>query len=632
MNSFPFPFPFPSAWMGSSLTEMASSSSESSSSTSTSKYNIVLSTITLSTIIATNWFLYFNYKVNKFDQHVTEWNDTEWRIEGIQRPSYFIRFINVGAFGGSSVANFMLYILNKYSITPALNKSIKLMEEADQQNDIPKILCNRKARTEMKLRIENYYMDIYETTSLTIIGKILNYYQSSIDLSNHYGILKMGMSSTEIQKELIIKPVFIVSLPRTGTTILHRTMSKDNKSFKCFDMCDMILPLPKPIPRWDIIGRAEKAKELQFKIDTEIELIYPNYFNCIASMHDFIPNEADESLSWYNSGLGHHYMDSLMKLYPLYRNINGCSNGRHTLGINELIESNDTALYRYEWTKLIMKIYQYNDKKEWFERGYSVGKNGESIDCPTNNIPWLMKDPDHSAYLPQLIKVFGCQSSVTNNSIPCEPKLIFSHRNPTDIIASVTKVFVIFCMMDALPATPGTSAEEWGVEDNRRIQRYINGIASFTKDKTNSKSITNKREHDNDDGEDGESASTQQRSNDDPFAFQFVRNGDDVPTNGFIRNRIDIHFLDLVTNIPGAIEIIYKQFGYTQVTDDARSAFKLYLKDNHRDKHGNQKHRLLSQLSLEEDDVNNVVYNKLILEKYPEYNNPSLYSNINIFK
>ena len=206
MKSF---FSSSSSWLGSLSSSWLSSSSSSSSLSLSSlivetiSNNILLSTITSGVvIIGTNWFLYFNYKVQKFDQTITDWNDTEWRIEGLARPCYIIRYINVGAFGNSSTfGNLILYLLNKYSITPALDKSIQLMKDADEDDlngDIPKILCNEQARNDMTVRIENYYLDIVETTHLTIVGKILNYYQSSIDLTNHYGILKLGMSSSEI--------------------------------------------------------------------------------------------------------------------------------------------------------------------------------------------------------------------------------------------------------------------------------------------------------------------------------------------------------------------------------------------------------------------------------------------------
>ena len=60
-------------------------------------------------------------------------------------------------------------------------------------------------------------------------------------------------------------PVFIVSMVRTGTTILHRTMSLDTTRWRCFDLCDMAFPIP-PIPRAD----REARKKLAAKGDKEM--------------------------------------------------------------------------------------------------------------------------------------------------------------------------------------------------------------------------------------------------------------------------------------------------------------------------------------------------------------------------
>jgi len=43
--------------------------------------------------------------------------------------------------------------------------------------------------------------------------------------------------------------------------------------------------------------------------------------------------QAEEDLGWYHTGLGHPYMDPLMKLYPEYRQKE----------INETIESKEVA-------------------------------------------------------------------------------------------------------------------------------------------------------------------------------------------------------------------------------------------------------------------------------------------------
>mmetsp|Transcript_9249 Transcript_9249/g.11676 ORF Transcript_9249/g.11676 Transcript_9249/m.11676 type:complete len:93 (-) Transcript_9249:848-1126(-) len=65
--------------------------------------------------------------------------------------------------------------------------------------------------------------------------------------------------------------------------------------------------------------------------------------------YGFRPNEAEEDLGWYDTGLGHMYMDPLIKLHLEQRsNPNGISPR----------ESKEVAKYRYAWLAMIMKIYQ----------------------------------------------------------------------------------------------------------------------------------------------------------------------------------------------------------------------------------------------------------------------------------
>lgn len=76
--------------------------------------------------------------------------------------------------------------------------------------------------------------------------------------------------------------------------------------------------------------------------------------------------------------------------------------------------------------------------------------NHPFIPCPTTKLSWLFKDTNIFAYLPQLLQELG----------PHLYKYIQSHRDPYDLIISTTKVFLIFCIMDAVPGVPGTSGKE----------------------------------------------------------------------------------------------------------------------------------------------------------------------------
>jgi len=466
----------------------------------------------------------------------------------------------------------ILAIMRKTIIKPALHKVTSLMEQADTENIVPKILCNTEAQTDLIQRVEQYYNDIQSSQTLTITGKTLLYGLSYMCLTNHYGLLTLGMKA-EVQNERIISPVFIASLPRTGSSILHRTMSLDTSRFRSFDLADVIQPLvsssssssqqpqkQQPIPRWDKTARAQNANAVT-QILNKIKLIYPGHMECLETLHGFRPNEADEDLGWYNNALGHPYMDALMKLYPQYQK-------RH---LNDTIESIHVAKYRYAWLSMIMKIYQYNDKIEWERRKHTEGRSFlREYSRPSMVLPWLMKDPNHSAYLTELISEFP------------DAKLIFTHRHPADVIPSLAKLFVVFTAPEVIPGTPGSSAKEWGEETLRRIK--LNGIVEFTE---------------------------AQNNNNGRYSFS---SGNDNDGNNDSTFRIDLSFEEVTQDVVGAITKIYEKFypDQSNISNTARSAFKKYLEKNEREKHGNQR-RSLEDFHLTEDDVEFREYTEMFL-------------------
>ena len=131
-----------------------------------------------------------------------------------------------------------------------------------------------------------------------------------------------------------------------------------------------------------------------------------------------VPNQVDEDLGLYDSGLGFGYQDTLMLLYPEQK-ARGMS-----------LESTEVAAYRYAWLDMVMRIHQ---KLE-----------------PDSDKTWLMKDPNHTAFLPQLLQQFP------------DARFIFTHRPPRDILASMAKLFLVFTCISVNPGAPGTTSAEWG--------------------------------------------------------------------------------------------------------------------------------------------------------------------------
>ncbi len=529
----------------------------------------------LLTLTLVVWLVFCIIKVRNEYQLFLRFNEDDWHIDQLPKPIYVVRFINAVGLGcGSSCfVSIMLYIVDRALVQPALKKSLNVMEAAEAKGTVDTILCNQQAREDMKKRVQEYYEAIYFCPSMNVISKLVNYSGSYQCLTNHQRLLMLGMA-TDVAKESVKEPVFIVSFPRTGTTILHRTMALDRKRFRNFDLCDMVAPLPKPIPRWDMEGRRAKVVEANNLLD-QIKSIFPGYAECLETMHGFRADEAEEDLGWYDTGLGHMYMDPLIKLH--------LHNRAQPEGQSKL-ESKEVAKYRYAWLSMIMRLYQHVDKDEWEKRKNLVDKEGENVplksdvyngSCPTESLPWLMKDPNHAAYLPELLSQFP------------DAKFIFTHRHPGEIIPSMAKLFCILTSVEFKPYAEGTTSKEWGIECTLRMNHYCNGLVEFTKS----------------------------QSPNSPLSLQKV--GKVLKWSNSTR-RIDMYFKNLVEDVPGAITNIYKKFYPDQLapSEEAMKAFRDYLDRNEREKLGNQR-RSLEDFHLKEEDVAFTEYCELFLDSFP---------------
>ena len=255
------------------------------------------------------------------------------------------------------------------------------------------------------------------------------------------------------------------------------------------------------------------------------------------------------------------YMDSLMRLYREVRQEPG--------GMSKL-EGKEVAKYRYAWLSMVMRIHQYVDEVQW------EAKEGSSGPYPSRKLPWLMKDPNHSAYLPELMEEFP------------DARLVFTHRSPAEIVPSLAKLMVIFNSVHYIPGSPCSTSAEMGAETVKRMQHYANGFVSFTK--------------------------AQSESSD--YQFHKVQVGQTTTSNGAIK-RVDFAFRDLVRDIPSAIETIYAQFfpGEPGPSDEAKRAFLDYLEANRREKAGSQR-RSLEDFSLSSLDEEFKEYNELFLSQF----------------
>lgn len=220
----------------------------------------------------------------------------------------------------------------------------------------------------------------------------------------------------EIRDEVIEAPLVIVGLPRTGTTMLHRTIAADRR---------MYAPLwfetrfPCPDLDWDFTAEGDRrirdAKaEVKAMVDANPELM---------SIHPMDALGPDEDIMLLEQSFYSFNIQSFAWL-PSY---------------DEWIEAQDHTP-GYEYLKLLLQFLQWQKKRS--------GQQGQR---------WALKAPHHLHYMDLVFKVFP------------DAKVVQSHRDPVDTVPSLASLIYGVWVIYSDSADPKKVGEQWA-------RKFANGM------------------------------------------------------------------------------------------------------------------------------------------------------------
>lgn len=223
----------------------------------------------------------------------------------------------------------------------------------------------------------------------------------------------------EILQEEICDPVVIVGLPRTGTTMLHRTLASDQRFYTpiWFET-----RFPSPPMEWDFIGedpRLDAAKaEIQAMLDANPDL---------AAMHPLDAEAPDEEIMLLEQSFYSAVPEAFCQV-PDYANwVDGHDN---TPG--------------YEYLYRVLQFLQWQKKRK--------GQKAQR---------WLLKAPHHIHHLDLLIKTFP------------GVKVIQTHRDPLETIPSFTSLNYALWKLNMDDPNPLAVADIWCTKFSRSMRRAI---------------------------------------------------------------------------------------------------------------------------------------------------------------
>ena len=211
----------------------------------------------------------------------------------------------------------------------------------------------------------------------------------------------------EIREEVIREPLVIVGLPRTGTTMLHRTIAADHRMFAplWFETrfpCPALDWNPAGIDQRVIDGKAEMQAMLAANPD-------------LLSVHPMDAMGPDEDIMLLEQSFYSFNIQSFARL-P---------------GFDAWIEAQDHTP-GYEYLKLLLQFLQWQKKQ--------TGQQAER---------WTIKAPHHLHYMDLVFKVFP------------DAKVVQSHRDPVETIPSlasmISEIWVIYSDL----ADPVEAGRQW---------------------------------------------------------------------------------------------------------------------------------------------------------------------------
>ena len=212
----------------------------------------------------------------------------------------------------------------------------------------------------------------------------------------------------EILEEQIEAPLVIVGLPRTGTTMLHRTIAADHR---------MYAPLwyevrfPCPALDWDFTAagdrRITEAKaEMQAMVDGNPDLLAIHPMDAMGPDEDIMLLEQ----SFYSFNI------------QAFANIPS---------FDQWIESQDHTP-GYQYFKVLLQFLQWQKKRS--------GQQGQR---------WVLKAPHHLHYMDLVFKVFP------------DAKVVQSHRDPVETIPSLASLIAGMWVIYSDEADPKEVGRQW---------------------------------------------------------------------------------------------------------------------------------------------------------------------------
>lgn len=254
-----------------------------------------------------------------------------------------------------------------------------------------------------------------EESNLSTVGRIIFRSYLSRMLTNRLNIQRDLTRYPEIATTRVSRPLFIIGLPRTGSTLLQRLLSRD-PSVRSLQTWEMMRPSPPPTPETYHSDPRRKDAERRLKL---LNWMAPEF----ASVHEWTAGEPEECLSLLQATLVSIVFE-MMAPVPSY---------------GTWLETQDLHA-PYQYYRHQLQLLQYHLRGDH----------------------WVLKSPIHLFALKEVLEIFP------------DAHIIMTHRDPVKILPSICSYFAVLYKLHCRDVDLTTLGpywlEKWGAANDAAIQ------------------------------------------------------------------------------------------------------------------------------------------------------------------
>lgn len=277
--------------------------------------------------------------------------------------------------------------------------------------DETRLLAAARARTGLedfggetfKLGLRRLIESWESEAALSTLGRIIARRQIVDLLVNRLEVAHVHRQNAEIERGKIEQPIFVVGMPRTGTSILHELLAQDpaNRTPLSWEV-----DRPCPPPTTDTYETDPRIAAVESKL-AQTDRLIPE-FKKMHPMGARLPQECVAITAQEFASL----------LFSTTHHIPG-----YTRWL--LLEADLRPAYR--WHRRVLQLLQWQ--------------------CPGDR--WVLKSPGHLWSLAALVQEYP------------DARLVQTHRDPIKILASLTSLSVTLRAMASEAVQPAQTAREW---------------------------------------------------------------------------------------------------------------------------------------------------------------------------